>query len=77
MYTNDEEQQTTNDRKDRTIKSRKNQNAWKKGKIQIHKNVEAGAVKQAAMKEKNKKYASGKGENYSKSKSLADIFSKR
>ena len=43
---------TAKDRRNRTTKNRKSQNAWRKGNLQVR---EIDTIKQAGMKEKNLK----------------------
>ena len=55
FHANNEKLMTTYNGKIRTTKSRKNQNAWRKGNLQTLGIVEADTIKRVEMKEKNKK----------------------
>ena len=52
FHVNNQKWKTTNDGRNRTIKSRKNQNARRKGNLQILGILEADTIKQEEMKEK-------------------------
>ena len=68
---------TTNDGRNRTSKSRKNQNTWKKRNLtnpQILRNIRSGH--QQTCRDENikiKKNTSGERENYTKPKYIAEI----
>ena len=76
-----ENQIMTNDERNRTTESRKNQNAQKKGYLKI---LEADTIKQVEMEENIKKKnpkktqnTSGERENYSKTNYIEEISLKR
>ena len=54
-HANNEKWQTTHDRRSQTTKSNSNQNAQRKGNLQILGILEANTIKQVEMKEKIKK----------------------
>ena len=65
-HTSNEKRQTTHDGWSRTTKSSKNQNARRKGNLQILENIGNNTIKQVEMKEKNlKKNISEEPEYYS------------
>ena len=57
-YANKEKKKKTNNERNRTTKSKKNQNAWRKGKLLIPGNLEADAIKQVEIKVKVNKDSS-------------------
>ena len=68
-HANNEMQKTTNDRRNRTTKWRKNQNAWRNGNLWILGNIGSGRYQTCGDERKNKKKnTSGEQENYSKPK---------
>ena len=67
---------TKNDGSNRIIKSRKNQNAPRKGNQKILGNTESGHHQNCEDERKIKKNTSGEPENYSKLRYIAEISSK-
>ena len=75
-HANDEKWEMTNDGSNRSTKSRKNQNAQRKGNLKYLGILEEDTIKQAEMKEKNFKNILGEQENYLKPNYIAVILSK-
>ena len=74
---NNENWELTNDRRCRTTKSSQNQNARKKGKLQIFGHIESGQNLRCGDERKNKKnITSGERENYRKPNYIAGISPK-
>ena len=77
-HVNNEKRKTANDGRNRTTKLRKNQNARRKGNLQIHGNIGCGHHQTSGDERKKKqKNIQGEQENYSKPNYKAEISSKR
>ena len=72
-HANNEKRKTTNDRRNRTTKSSKNQNAPGKGNLQILENIRTSNKRR--LKKKLKKNISWERENYSRTNYIAETLS--
>ena len=77
-HANNEKRKTTNAGRNRTTKLRKNQNAWRKGNLQVLGNIGSGhhQTSQDERKKKSKKSISGEREKYSKPNYITEISTK-
>ena len=73
-HAHNEKWKKVNNKRNRMAKSKKNQNVWRKGKLQIQGNLESGQYQTNGDERKNKS-TSDKWENFWKASSAAEISS--
>ena len=76
-HSNNEKRKITNDGRNKTTKSRKNQNTRRKETYKYLRILGADTIKQVKIKDKIKKNISGERENYLKINDIVEISSKR